>query len=766
MKRYSVGFTLFAILSMAVAYTWLEINEFKIHSAELRENFMKTHKDMVRNETRKVIDYIQYTRLFIEDNMKADLKHRTNQAWEIANNIYKNNQHSYSNAQLKKLIKDALRPIRFNEGRGYFFIVSMDGTEEMFPVAPQYEGLNLLSLKDARGNFVIRDEIEVIKKSKEGFVKDYWTKPGSDSTMVYPKTSFIKFFEPLNWYIGCGEYIDNKENDAREEVKKKISATTFGKDGYVFVDSYSGHAVVINSPNFKSGDYVGDLTDPTGKKILEEQRKIAQQPGGGFVDYYWPKPNSSEIAPKTSFVQAIDEWQWVVGAGIYLDEIENMITAEQKKLYTRVTNQILLGLTLLIVIFSIIYLIALRLSARLGNDFRNFTEDLTAAVSTGKTLDKNNYSTADLQLVSDSINQIIIDKSETEKTLIESEARHRTIFENVPVMIALLTHERNYKMGNRQLEKVFKFYESDVISKEKIVQLLTNDPVNEHFMELFSFSDGIFREIEIKTSAGIRRHHWAHFKTSAGEIIMVGYDITEMRHTQLELKALNDMKDKFFSIIAHDLRGPIGSFTAFLELLTDKTQQQSAADTELHLNLLKNNSKSILFLLDNLLYWARSQRGALPFEPSAQDINYLINNNIALFSSSAEEKQIKLSTLIPEGLLARVDPHMFNTILRNLINNALKYTSAGGVVAIMAKANHAWIKVSVTDNGTGMTEETLKKLMNPGIKPVSIKGTKGEKGSGLGLVLCHEFIEKHGSHLTIESAPGKGSSFSFMVPLA
>jgi len=763
--RYSIGFTLFAIVTMGIAYSLLGIQEFKQRAIASRKTFLDSHKAMAKAETLKVIEDIALTRQNLEENMKEDLKMKTFQAWDIMNSIYINNKEKYTDRQIKDLVKDALRPVRFNYGRGYYFMVSMDGTEELYPVAPQFEGQNLLDLQDEKGAYVIRDEISIARESGEGFVTDYWTKPGSDSLMVYPKISFIKYFEPLNVYVGCGEYLDNKEKDAQEEVKARVRNISFGKDGYLFIDSFTGHAVVINSEKFKAGDYIGDLVDSKGVKIIEKQRMLAGIPGGGFVDYSWPIPGSEIPVQKTAFVIAVKDWQWVVGAGVYLDEIESLIAADEHLLYTRLLKQLLLGVLLLLLIFIIVYIIAQRLSSVIERDFNTFTEKLKNAVSNGSPLNKEDFSTVDLQQVTENINQILRDKSRAEITLRESEARFRTIFENVPVMITLLQHDREYRMGNRELERVLKFHKDDVITKSKIKNLLTDNPINKNFMELFSYSDGQFREVEFNTSNGVRRHHWAQFVTPSGEIIMVGFDVTEMRQAEIRLKELNDMKDKFFSIIAHDLRGPIGSFTSFLEFLTDKNHNHSGPEIEGYLNMMKTSSNSTLFLLDNLLYWARSQRGTLPFKPSSQKICMLIRQNIELYRTTAEKKLIKLTSEVDDDLIAEADPHMLNAIVRNLINNALKFTPSGGEVIVRAYAADEQIVVSVIDNGIGISAEAVDGLFRLDANPESIKGTKGEEGSGLGLVLCREFVEKHGGTIQVDSVVGQGSSFSFSIPL-
>lgn len=762
--RYSIGFTLFAIVVMGLAYSLLGLQEFKQRAIVSRRTYLDSHKAMAKAETLKIIDFIALTRQNLEENMKNDLRSKTIQAWDIMNNLYLNNKNKFTDQQIKNLIKDALRPIRFNNGRGYYFMVSMDGTEELYPVAPHFEGQNLLNLQDEKGNFVIQDEIKIARESGEGFITDYWTKPGSDSLLVYPKISYIKYFEPLDLYVGCGEYLDNKEKDAQEEVKAKVSKITFGKDGYLFIDSFSGHAIVIDSPIYKSGDYVGDLIDANGVKILEEQRKQARMPGGGFVDYTWPRPGSKVPVPKIAYVKAVEDWQWVVGAGVYLDEIESLIVADEKLLYMRLLKQILLGVMLLLLIFFIVYSIAQRLSAILEKDFETFTDKLKNAVTDGTLLNKADFSTVDLQNVTENINQILSDKLNAENTVKESEARFRTIFENVPVMITLLHHNREYNIGNRELERVFKFHKDDVITKDKIKSLLTENSINKNFMELFSYSDGQFREVEFNTSIGVRRHHWAQFVTPPGEIIMVGFDVTEMRMAEMKLKELNDTKDKFFSIIAHDLRGPIGSFTSFLEYLTDKNHNHSGPAMEGYLNMMKTSSNSTLFLLDNLLYWARAQRGTLPYKPSQQEIGTLIRQNIRLYKATAAQKRVRLTTDIQEGLLAEADQNMMNTIIRNLINNALKFTSTGGEVIVKASASNGRIVISVTDNGIGMSAEIVDGLFRLDSNPVSVQGTRGEKGSGLGLVLCQEFVEKHGGSIQVTSSPGEGSTFSFSIP--
>jgi len=230
------------------------------------------------------------------------------------------------------------------------------------------------------------------------------------------------------------------------------------------------------------------------------------------------------------------------------------------------------------------------------------------------------------------------------------------------------------------------------------------------------------------------------------------------------LDELNQTKNKLFSIIAHDLRGPIGSTSSFLELLTAKESEFTKQELLENLILIKDSSKATFKLLENLLTWARAQKGEIVFNPLNSNLFKLVQSNIDLFASNAENKKIRIVDEINPDLVFEFDQEMINTVMRNLINNAIKYTGENGLITISAKETETTIEVSIKDNGIGLDCDTTEMLFITDLKRTRKEGTKGEKGTGLGLILCKEFIWKHKGTIWAESENGKGSTFIFNVP--
>ncbi len=234
----------------------------------------------------------------------------------------------------------------------------------------------------------------------------------------------------------------------------------------------------------------------------------------------------------------------------------------------------------------------------------------------------------------------------------------------------------------------------------------------------------------------------------------------EMETRSEELERLNEVKDKFFSIISHDLRSPINALAGLLDLL-DKGAVKPE-ELSKHIHELKSRFNHTRTLLNNLLDWTLLQMDKLNLQPTRIDLHKLVEENIQLLSS-VPNKQIALHNQVPRETVAFADSNTVNLVLRNLMTNAIKFTNDGGEVVVEAKdLEKEWL-VSVRDNGVGMNDEVLKILFDK-TAPYTTRGTANEKGTGLGLILCKEFVEKNGGRISVKSTPGKGSTFSFTVP--
>jgi signal transduction histidine kinase len=239
---------------------------------------------------------------------------------------------------------------------------------------------------------------------------------------------------------------------------------------------------------------------------------------------------------------------------------------------------------------------------------------------------------------------------------------------------------------------------------------------------------------------------------------------TKLQESESELRKSNETKDKFFSIIAHDLRSPLATFTAFLSVLSSKDHTFTTEQiTEVAIGTEKS-LRNLSALLNNLLQWSQSQMGHTSYDPEAVWLHDIVQQTVSLLNDEAENKQIRILASINHDLFASADRNMLSFVLRNLIFNAIKFTPKHGTIGIDCDARpDNQLLVTVWDTGVGIRSENLEKLfrMNSGF---TTRGTQNESGTGLGLLLCKEFVEKNGGLIWVESEVGNGSRFSFTIP--
>ncbi len=260
-----------------------------------------------------------------------------------------------------------------------------------------------------------------------------------------------------------------------------------------------------------------------------------------------------------------------------------------------------------------------------------------------------------------------------------------------------------------------------------------------------------------------------HFQ---GEILRVAAvrDITERLRSQVliekqnaQLKSLLAEKDKFFSIIAHDLKSPMSGLLSLSRLFLEEAGNMTLKDLRNVADAMHKSSERVYALMDNLLNWALMQQGMMEYSPAPHDLQGMVGESIAPLHSVAEQKQLAISLRIPDNLAVHADKQMITTVIRNLVSNALKFSESGGIVEIAALRENGMLRISVRDTGTGMDAQTLAGIFSIDRKTTRA-GTAGESGTGLGLVLCKEFVEKHGGRIRAESEPGRGTTFHFTLP--
>lgn len=313
---------------------------------------------------------------------------------------------------------------------------------------------------------------------------------------------------------------------------------------------------------------------------------------------------------------------------------------------------------------------------------------------------------------------------------------------------------------------------------EPILQLSTLQPKgDDYFTDTFSLvmlglvffisSFGIILYIRFREKRNINRR-------LEKEILIKEKSEEALRISEAKYKETNATKDKFFSILSHDLKSPFAAIMGMAELLEKEYKQLSEQDRVMLVQELGNATRNTYALLQELLVWSQSQRGLLDFNPSRYNLRELCNESIEVVGIAATSKSIAINCLIDKDEFVDADHNMLSTVIRNLLTNAIKFTNHGGKIDLISQkiptknnqgSSRAMIVVGITDNGIGISRENISRLLKIDDK-YKTYGTDKESGTGLGLIICREFVEKHGGSISIDSEVGKGSTFSFTIPEA
>jgi len=373
----------------------------------------------------------------------------------------------------------------------------------------------------------------------------------------------------------------------------------------------------------------------------------------------------------------------------------------------------------------------------------------------------------------------VTESRRVEQALRNSEAHLRTLVQTIPDLIWLKNKDGIYLSCNVMFERFFGARGVDIIGKTDY------DFVDRELADFFRMNDRNAMESGKPTS----NEEWITFADNGQRVLLetiktpmydlngdligilgIGRDITERKLAETEITTKNEEliqahaeKDKFFSIIAHDLRSPFNSFLGLTQIMAEEWSTLTAKQVQEIASSMKNSATSLHRLLENLLEWSRIQQGLIPYNPNTVQLLPLISESISTAMEPARNKGVSITYNIPDNLTIYADKHILQTVIRNLVSNAVKFTPRGGTINLTAKTtNDNCVEISVEDSGIGMSREMIDNLFRLDVQ-TRRKGTEDEPSTGLGLMLCKEFIKKHDGKLWVESKEGKGSIFHFTI---
>lgn len=365
-----------------------------------------------------------------------------------------------------------------------------------------------------------------------------------------------------------------------------------------------------------------------------------------------------------------------------------------------------------------------------------------------------------------------------EKDLQESQAKYQAIFESTGTATLIVEEDTTIQMVNNECQVITGYPPDELIghkwiqfvAPESLQKMLTNHQLR------FKNSELAPKRYEVKLihkNGEIRDAIlYIGMKPNSRRSIISISDITEQKKAAVELQLkntqllkLNAEKDKFFSIIAHDLRSPFNSFLGLTQIMAEQLSELTIDDIQKYSESLRDSASNLYRLLENLLSWAKIEQGLVQIKPEIVPLLPIIEESLASVQESANNKQINIAMEISDSLMIFADGNILQMVIRNLISNAVKFTPIGGEIKLTAiPIDDQNIEISVQDNGIGMDSDLIDLLYRLDVN-ASRQGTEGEPSTGLGLILCKEYIEKQNGKIVVESEDGKGSNFKIILPM-
>lgn len=358
--------------------TWLitdNIHSIETDIARFEKEYIHQQEEKLRDEVHTQLARITSRRDGQNTLLEQRLRNRVEEALAMADNLYTSMQGRVSEQEIRAIIREAIRPMRFNEKQGYIFILTLDGEAILYPANPEIEGKNFGSDEIVGGREALDIVVKFVTTQQQGFVRYDWAQPGEMHNELSQKISYLTVFEPFGWIIGTGEYLNNLEEFNKHLIVNDLrKSLTLDKRGYFFVydlhtmSGGNGFATMLvnsNRPDLVGRKIDDDIRDINGKEFRKEFLKGIRQSGEAFVTYWYKKTDGSGYGRKLSYFKYYPDWKWVVARGVYLDQFDTKIASERQELAKSSKNDIALLVVIfliaMIVTLSVAYLLAGRL---------------------------------------------------------------------------------------------------------------------------------------------------------------------------------------------------------------------------------------------------------------------------------------------------------------------------------------------------------------------------------------------------------------------
>jgi len=771
-KRIVINVSIFVFVGIFIfigIFIHRRYQTFQKRKHEIRLNILKANMQDIKKETTAAYRYIQYSRNHHRQELVSNLKNSVNTQFRFVENYYSLNK---GNKSRKAILTDVKAFFNVSEDYKNLFIITLDGRCILNNMSPQWEGREVINYADSAGNSAFKELLREIHKNEKALLNYPSAKKEKDS-LFSGKIFFARKFEPLGLIIGEMIKPGNHIESVKRHILKLLTEIRFGEEEYVFVNSYDGRALIKDGELTEKQPNIWDMTDPNGVKVIQEEYKAAQKPGGDYIFYSWKKLTSDEIAPKVSFIRGVDSFEWMLGSGSYIDIIGDKIEEEQKEVEVELVKDIVFIFISLLILLFLAFLIIRNYIRLTKENIKHFTQFFKKAGKEYTRIEKSKLRFSEFHSLADSVNKMIDDRQTMTDQMEKERMLFRYIIDSIPDLIVYQKLDGSYIGCNKAFEKAFEIYSrdiggkyaTDIYPKSQAKKFLSLDK------ELQDSGPPIRKEEWITLPNGynylydIFKTFYYDHKGNALGIIGIARDITEKEINRIDLKKAlekadesNRIKTKFLENLSHEIRTPLNAISGFTSLI--KEEELELEELGFAVGQISNASNRILIVIESILNLSRIQIGEISLKWEAVNIKKCVAETASAieerFKTEKPELEVEVqSDECPEEF--KTDEYWLRIALENIIDNAFKFTREGKI-AIQCLNEENGVTIKISDTGIGIPEgaenevfEYFNQLENP--------MNKKYQGTGCGLYISKYIIENLGGKLWYESEENTGTIF-------
>jgi PAS domain S-box-containing protein len=766
---------LLSLISIGSYWFIYENRNYREEYDKINTESLDHQKLLIKREVDRTVSYIEYVRSMTLTSLMDKLNNRVDLAYEIANNIYNEYRGKKSENEIREIILTAIKPYSLGQNKDFVFIYTLQGVGVFVPENLSLEGKSALSLRDSSGNYLIQREVNLMKEVDKGFISYYFKKKNRGDSTVY-RTTYLRKFEPLNWYFGSKEYLSDYESSLKKEALNHFSSYKFDNDGYIFIQNVAGKPLLSNGLVFSS-----DL--PENIAITEDERlKISDRAlkGGGFVEYQYHRPGKIGMEPKVAYIKYIDEWDWVIGAGFYTYDIDKVINAKREILNDKRLRTLTNISVSLVLILTIGVLLIGQTVKRMNFGLSKFERFFNEASNTYRPINVQELYTTEFVNLANSANKMITELKEVRLALEKEQSLLLSVINSIPDMIFFKDLDSRYVGCNKAFEDYIGLRQQEISGKtdfelfpKEVAEFYTNN--DQQILE-----DGApIRNEEWISFNGKRRLHetvkaLVHNRNNeVTGILCISRDITDKaliqkRYIEAKEKAEESdrLKTAFLANMSHEIRTPMNSIVGFSNLIADGGL--SAEEQKEYAGYIDVAANSLLNLINDIIDIAKIEAGQLTIKPEYISLSKLFDEVFQLsheYIKKADKENLKLSYTIEKRLEDKKflsDPYRLNQVLINLITNAIKFTPSG-TINFSVELIDTRLLFKVKDTGIGISKKD-QELLFTRFRQVGENKELRVKGTGLGLAISKHIVDLMLGTVWVESEKGIGSTFCFEIP--